>query len=681
VLSILVVGAVAMTFGGRDVKLKRRKSQALLAYLSLCQGLSETRERLVGLLWSEFEGAKAHSSLRQALREVRQVFGEVGFPGFATQKLSVALEKRALDVDLWTVIREAEAFRAHPLLLTVPRLTDKVLDGLEDIDPSFRIWLLAFRQMLQDRLLRALESGMTSEAVDKATRTRLAEAIANLEPTNEIACRALMQARAEAGDTAGALRIYKEMWDLLDEDYDMEPSEQTQKLVADIKTGRFDTAPAATGAAGARLRREIKAKTLPLVTQAPRAAAAPSPAKLELAVDAFNVQGVNLDKLHFVQGFHQSLISNLVRFREWYVTDRANQAQGSVAEIPAIGRYSLRAIAHESGNALNLVLTLIEESRNIYIWSDEFELGLDNWFSKQQQIVRRIATSLNVHVSAERLKRLAGDPDVSLDIHDQWLRAQSMVWSFSPEGWIRAAQLSREIIRQAPDFSPAYVILAQIDNAVHIVHPGVFRDRAKARQTLDLATTAVRLDPLDTRAHLCLGWACALANQFGQAQIHMELASELNANDPWTLIATALFHAFCGQFERAQALADRALDMTLSPSRTHWAYDVSIKFLSGDYEGALRAANYAGDIIKTLPAWRAAALSRLGRHDEAATEATRFLAGIRQNWFGKALPSDEAILRWLLHLYPIRQEAEWQHLYEGLKGAGLWVSAAQFNQW
>ena len=453
-LSILVVGAVAMTFGGRDVKLKRRKSQALLAYLSLCQGLSETRERLVGLLWSESEGAKAHSSLRQALREVRQVFSEVGFPGFATQKLSVALEKRALDVDLWTVIREAEAFRAHPLLLTVQRLTDKVLDGLEDIDPSFRIWLLAFRQMLQDRLLRALESGMTSEAVDKATRTRLAEAIANLEPTNEIACRALMQARAEAGDTAGALRIYKEMWDLLDEDYDMEPSEQTQKLVADIKTGRFDMASAATGDAGARLRRETKAKTLPLVTQAPRAAAAPSPAKLELAVDAFNVQGVNPDKLHFVQGFHQSLISNLVRFREWYVTDRANQAQGSVAEIPAIGRYSLRAIAHESGNALNLVLTLIEESRNIYIWSDEFELGLDNWFSKQQQIVRRIATSLNVHVSAERLKRLAGDPDVSLDIHDQWLRAQSMVWSFSPEGWIRAAQLSREIIRLAPDFSP-----------------------------------------------------------------------------------------------------------------------------------------------------------------------------------------------------------------------------------
>jgi DNA-binding SARP family transcriptional activator len=151
----------------------------MLAYLALSQGLSETRERLVGLLWSEFEGAKAHGSLRQALREIRQTFGKVGFAGFDAEKLSVALKKQALDVDLWSVIEEAEAFRAHPLLLTVPRLTDMVLDGLEDLDPSFRVWLLAYRQMLQDRLLRALESGLRSTAVDEATRTELAEALSH----------------------------------------------------------------------------------------------------------------------------------------------------------------------------------------------------------------------------------------------------------------------------------------------------------------------------------------------------------------------------------------------------------------------------------------------------------------------------------------------------------------------
>jgi TolB-like protein len=579
------------------------------------------------------------------------------------------------------VIEEAEAFRAHPLLLTVPRLTDTVLGGLEDIDPSFRIWLLAYRQTLQDRLLRALESGMTSEAVDKATRRRLAEAIANLEPTNEIACRALMQARAEAGDTAGALRVYNELWNLLDEDYDMEPSEQTQRLVADIKTGRFDEPLPVAPLSAAQPPQATSSEGRSHEPPALRAGATQPVSKLELAVDVFNVEGIDPDKLHYVRGFHQTLIGNLVRFREWYVTDRASQAPGAAAEIPAIGRYTLRAIVQQSGNTLNLVLSLIEASRNVYVWSDEFELGLDNWFSAQQRVVRRVATSLNVHVSAERLRRLSGDPDIALDVYDQWLRADSMLLSFSPQGYERAAEIWREIIRRAPDFSPGYTILPRINNTEHIVHPGVFRDRGKARQTLDLARTAVRLDPLDTRAHLCLGWSCGMAGQYGEALVHMDLASELNPNDPWTLISAALFHAFGSGPGRAKELADRALDMTLAPSRTHWAYDVTIKYLGGDYEGTLRAADYAEDIIKTLPAWRAAALSRLGRQDEAATEAARFLESIRRSWFGKLPPSDENIVRWLLHLYPISHLADWQRLYDGLKGAGLPVAGAEFGSW
>ncbi|MFI4997226.1 MAG: BTAD domain-containing putative transcriptional regulator [Hyphomicrobiales bacterium] len=365
-LSILVIGAMTMMFDSRAIKPKRRKSEALLAYLALCQGLSETRERLVGLLWSESEGAKAHSSLRQTLRDVKQAFGEAGFSGFNAQKLSVALEKRMLKVDLWAVIEEAEAFRAHPLLLTVQRLAETVLEGLEDLDPSFRIWLLAYRQTLQDRLLRALEGGMTSEAIDKGTRTRLAEAVANLEPTNEIACRALMQARAEAGDTAGALRIYKDLWDLLGEDYDMEPSEQTQRLVAGIKTGRFERSADEARGTQTRPVEAISPDAPPKeVARAPMETAIKPASKLELAIEAFNVQGVDQDKLHYVRGFHQSLIANLVRFREWYVTDRANQALGRSAEIPAIDRYTLRVTAHQSGNRLNLVLALIQAGYNV----------------------------------------------------------------------------------------------------------------------------------------------------------------------------------------------------------------------------------------------------------------------------------------------------------------------------
>ena len=68
---------------------------------------------------------------------------------------------------------------------------------------------------------------------------------------------------------------------------------------------------------------------------------------------------------------------------------------------------------------------------------------------------------------------------------------------------------------------------------------------------------------------------------------------------------------------RAGELSALAMEMTLSPTGAHWAYEASIRYFRGDYEGAIAAVDRAQDALLTLPAWRAAALSHLGRRDEA----------------------------------------------------------------
>ena len=128
----------------------------------------------------------------------------------------------------------------HPLLLEQAYVTEDLLAGLDDLDSSFRGWVLAKRRTLCDRLLRALEKGLTRYRRDPQKESLLAEAIINLDPTHEEACRRLMHASATAGRTAQALRAYKALWDLLDEDYGMEPSAATQELVAKIKMGGYE---------------------------------------------------------------------------------------------------------------------------------------------------------------------------------------------------------------------------------------------------------------------------------------------------------------------------------------------------------------------------------------------------------------------------------------------------------
>ena len=83
-----------------------------------------------------------------------------------------------------------------------------------------------------------------------APRSEIATAIVNLDPTHEEACCHLMRMHAEQGDVAGALRIYKALWDLLDRDYGMEPSPATEELVADIKLGAFERPAGPDSASG-----------------------------------------------------------------------------------------------------------------------------------------------------------------------------------------------------------------------------------------------------------------------------------------------------------------------------------------------------------------------------------------------------------------------------------------------
>ena len=118
---------------------------------------------------------------------------------------------------------------------------------MDDLDPSFRVWVLAKRQTVHERLMRSLEAGLIGANVPRDTKKKFAAAIVNLDPTHEHACRYLMRAHAEEGDIAGALRIYKSLWDLLDRDYGMEPSPATEELVASIKLGVFEPSPADRG--------------------------------------------------------------------------------------------------------------------------------------------------------------------------------------------------------------------------------------------------------------------------------------------------------------------------------------------------------------------------------------------------------------------------------------------------
>lgn len=671
-LRISVIGGAHFSYDGREIDLRNRKARAIFGYLALTPAGDEPREKLAGLFWSEFSENKARATLRQAIHEFREALQQVGCSAVVSGRMTVGLRPGSYTVDLDEILAVVAGREAPEMLLHQERLAESLLSGYDDLDPAFHVWLMARRQGLHDRLIRGLEEGYRDQAVDRRRRRQLAQATLLLDPTHEEACRIVMRCAAEAGETGAAIRVYDELYRLLGEDYDMEPSAATQELIAEVKQGKYDVAPVdVLEDSGLSYELEMKQALVAPRRATPVLEPLPAPLKPALFIDQFGTSGIGQDSMHLVSGFRIELIACLTRFREWFVAGTSSAEGDDELGGRVSGRYGLTTTAYQAGAAINVVMVLQERPSGMAIWGERFELRLDQWFEVQQRIVRRVAATLNVQLSTERLLRVTHMPKVSPGSYDAWLRGQWVIQHFDAGEWNRAAEVFAQGIEQTPSFSPLYSSLAQMNNAVHFVQPGMFRDPAQAARTVALAQKAVALDPLDSRAELCLGWALAFSKRYGLAKIHMDLACDLNVNDPWTLVSAGLFHAFYGDGERADVLSSLAMETTLVPTPRHWVYEASIRYLRGDDEGTVAAADRAGDAVLTLHAWRSAALANLGRIDEAHREVERFYEGVRADWINDEPATERMIASWFMQAYPLRRLETWQRLRGGLEAAGI----------
>ena len=668
-LRLTTFGKPALTYGGRDILIVSRKSLALLAYLANTMHGSESRERLAGLLWSESSEEKARASLRQTVGDLKDCLAVCETMPFSADRLNVDLRLPLVEVDLHRMRESLAAGAIDPLLLERTRLSESFLAGFEDLDPAFRTWLMIQRQCLHDELVRHLEDMTAATQSDMFMLKRLGLALLNLDPTHELGCRAAMEASARLGDSAGALRLYKSLWDVLGEEFDSEPSEKTQDLVFEIKMGRVAAprSPDIHQLAGRNGGGVAAERNLPAVSGSQGLNQA-----LFLFVGAFEAGGVATPAMASIRIFRHELVASLVRFRDWAVLDLDGALPTDIRR-PA---FLIEATAFDDHSTLRFVLTLKDVGTGRFIWSEQFSIDATGWYQTQQRMIRRIAISLDVSMSSERLTQVSSIPDLSLDQFDKWLKGQELIFRWRPQDEAKAEALFRSIIAEAPRFAPAYAGIAGILNSRHLVFPGIFRAQEQHVEALSLAKTAVQIDPIDSRTQLHLAWSYAMNGMPNKAGLNFLLACELNSNDPWTLVSASLGLAYCNDLDNAERLSKLALDIGLGVSKLHWSYQAGVRFILEDFRGCIDAANQAEDVVFYIGGWKAAACAITGDLDQARYESQKFAAAIRSNWFAEQQPDDEDVTRWLLHSFPIVSPRVLANLRRGLKLAGLPVPKA-----
>ena len=163
-----------------------------------------------------------------------------------------------------------------------------------------------------------------------------------------------------------------------------------------------------------------------------------------------------------------------------------------------------------------------------------------------------------------------------------------------------------------------------------------------------------------------------MALREAEAAPHMELACELNDNDPWTLLSSAHYVLSADRSSRPSCAPSQSLPLSPAPSYLEWGYHCIIRFLCGDYAGAIEACDRANNVVQMLPAWRAAALFDLGEPELAREEAQRFLNGhaLVLGWVHTRRPTRPSHAGSCKRI-PSASRRDGKPCAAGLRGAGL----------
>ena len=250
-LSIHLFGPPRFERDGAPIHISRRKGLALVSYLAQTNQPA-SRERLATLFWPEHNQMEALKSLRRELARLKKELGRESITATQSQLAFDAGAGALVDVVRFQkqlqLVHEHDHFPEMHCLSCLDALTNAVNLYSDDFMAGFNLpdcsEFDAWQDFERESLRHGLGQALHQLTIWHATQRDYVRAInysrrwLALDPLHEAARRALMQVYAEAGRPAEALRVYEEGVQLLQEELDIAPAEESRQLWQAIRAGR-----------------------------------------------------------------------------------------------------------------------------------------------------------------------------------------------------------------------------------------------------------------------------------------------------------------------------------------------------------------------------------------------------------------------------------------------------------
>jgi DNA-binding SARP family transcriptional activator/TolB-like protein/Flp pilus assembly protein TadD len=672
----------AWTLTSESILPTGRKTRALLAILALSSPRPVLRGKLAELLWSRRPEEQARASLRQEIHRLLECLKPVGSPILVANRDHLALRPGTVWVDVEEVLR---ASPTKPAALSL--LDGELLEDLDGIDPSFDSWLAGERERLRDRA-RLLAENLLRDKTDHESVIPAAQQLIAIDRTHEGAWRALMRAYAARGERGMAIQAFDRCNAALAELLDAEPSEETQRLLAEIKAAGHVARPALAARTEPRhetrtpprpepQRPEPRAETPRAETQRhdTRAEARTSSQRGGARVGVLPLQMVGTTEAdaHLSTGLADEITTALARFRWMFLVSSASlaryvtQTRDELAIRRAFGiDFLLDGVIQRAGPRLRVMLRLLDlRAGNQVVWSRRFDRQSTDLLTLQDEIAAEVVAQIDPEILLIESARIASRPSHDATAYDLVLRAVPLISRLDRPVFMEAGDLLARAIEQEPDYAAAHAWYAYWQ--MFLVGQSWTQDRAAAlAEAGRLAERAITLDPQDAKALTIAGHVRAFLHHRVRLAITLhERALLLNPNLAMAWALSGVAYAYLGDLDEAARRLARYKQ--LSPYDPQAFYfdtgRIIVALLKHDHEAAVTAGR---EVTQMNPGFSAAlkpyaaALGHLGNAAEAAAVRDKLLT-----------MEPDFTIRSFIAVSPFERTQDREHFIKGLRLAGV----------
>jgi adenylate cyclase len=357
---------------------------------------------------------------------------------------------------------------------------------------------------------------------------------------------------------------------------------------------------------------------------------------------------------YFADGITENLTTELSRIHDSFVIARntAFAYKGKPIDAKEIGkelgvRYVLEGSVQRDQNRVRVNAQLIDTESGAHLWAERFEEDTADLFKLQDQIVARLANTLNAAlIKAEAAK---GARSTNPDANDLVMRGLALMNepNLQPSKNNAARTLFEQALAIDPNNAKAIAGVAETYFTEFLFGWGKSETDYDAK-ILGLADRAIALAPDYYRPYEFKSIYLSISHRSDEAVRAASAGLAVNPNQPNLYAARATGEISLGHFDQAKSDVQQAIRLSPhDPFKTIWDTNLGdIEIGAGRPEAAIveyRKSIDAGDHTYWNYANLAASYALLGKMDEAkpfVAETLRLNPSFTIKWYREHVPYD-----------------------------------------